>query len=184
MAIHRLVTLQNIIFWGIKKNHLCRPHFAYLKVPYKVTFEYNPAQSTGPRSKTAHYDHHTDDASLPRSGLCFWLVESNFPLGTTDQKHDQDLGSDASSVMDFLRSFLRRHLAGKPVVASPNVGCFLRLSRRRGSPISFSGCGICVIWGSGFGILKGNRGEIRDWKYAREVGCQKQPSGLRDCPKI
>ena len=29
--------------------------------------------------------------------------------------------------MEFLRLFLRRHLAGKPVVASPNVGCFLRL---------------------------------------------------------
>ena len=27
--------------------------------------------------------------------------------------------------MEFL--FLRSHLAGKPVVASPNVGCFLRL---------------------------------------------------------
>ena len=26
--------------------------------------------------------------------------------------------------MEFLHSFLRRHLAGKPVVASPNVGCF------------------------------------------------------------
>ena len=35
--------------------------------------------------------------------------------------------------MEFLRSFLRRHLAGKPVVASPNVGCFLRLvSYQRG----------------------------------------------------
>ena len=29
--------------------------------------------------------------------------------------------------MEFLRSFLSRHLAGKQVVASPNVGCFLRL---------------------------------------------------------
>ena len=29
--------------------------------------------------------------------------------------------------MEFLRSFLRRHLAEKPVIASPNVGCFLRL---------------------------------------------------------
>ena len=29
--------------------------------------------------------------------------------------------------MDFLCSFLRRHLAGKPVIASPNVGCFLGL---------------------------------------------------------
>ena len=31
--------------------------------------------------------------------------------------------------MEFLRSILRRHLAGKQVVASPNVGCFLRLSK-------------------------------------------------------
>ena len=30
--------------------------------------------------------------------------------------------------MEFLRSFLRRHLAGKPVVASRNIGCFRRLS--------------------------------------------------------
>ena len=29
--------------------------------------------------------------------------------------------------MEFLHSFLRRHLAGKPVVVSPNVGCFHRL---------------------------------------------------------
>ena len=29
--------------------------------------------------------------------------------------------------MEFLSSFLRRHLAGKPVVALPNVGFFLRL---------------------------------------------------------
>ena len=31
--------------------------------------------------------------------------------------------------MEFLRSFLRLHWAGKPVVASPNVLCFLRLIR-------------------------------------------------------
>ena len=30
--------------------------------------------------------------------------------------------------MEFLRSFLRRHFAGKPVVASRNVGCFVRLT--------------------------------------------------------
>ena len=28
--------------------------------------------------------------------------------------------------MEFLRSFLRLHFAGKPVVASRNVSCFLR----------------------------------------------------------
>ena len=30
--------------------------------------------------------------------------------------------------MEFLKSFLRRYFAGKPVVASRNVGCFLRLA--------------------------------------------------------
>ena len=30
--------------------------------------------------------------------------------------------------MEFVRSFLRRHFAGKPVVASRNVSCFLRLN--------------------------------------------------------
>ena len=29
--------------------------------------------------------------------------------------------------MEFLRSVLRRHFAGKPVLSSRNVGCFLRL---------------------------------------------------------
>ena len=29
--------------------------------------------------------------------------------------------------MQFLRSFLRRHFAGKPVITAPNVNCFLRL---------------------------------------------------------
>ena len=42
--------------------------------------------------------------------------------------------------MEFLRSFLRRHLAGIPVVASPNVGLVLRLcvftSRKRPLPES------------------------------------------------
>ena len=43
-----------------------------------------------------------------------------------------DLGIDASSLWyQFLRSFLRRHLAGKPVVASPNVDFFLRLLEGR-----------------------------------------------------
>ena len=32
--------------------------------------------------------------------------------------------------MGFLCSFLRRHLAGKPVVALPNVSCFLKLDNK------------------------------------------------------
>ena len=30
--------------------------------------------------------------------------------------------------MEFRRSFLRRHFAGKPILASRNVGCFLKLA--------------------------------------------------------
>ena len=46
------------------------------------------------------------------------------PIRSTTQ-----LDGDASSEVrrEFLRSFLRRNLAGKQVVAPPNVGCFLRL---------------------------------------------------------
>ena len=46
---------------------------------------------------------HDQSESLPRSGL--WRVIS----------------------MESLRSFFRRHLAGKTLVALPNVGCFLKL---------------------------------------------------------
>ena len=51
--------------------------------------------------------------------------------------------------MEFLPSFLRFHLVGKPVVALPNVGCFLRLGNQSvfildrrlwlGNPKSFYG---------------------------------------------
>ena len=37
--------------------------------------------------------------------------------GTTNQEHYPDLGSDASSVGNFLHSFLGHHFVGKPVVA-------------------------------------------------------------------
>ena len=32
------------------------------------------------------------------------------------------------------------------------------------SEMGFPGCGISLMWSSGFGILKQNEGEIRDWK--------------------
>ena len=54
-------------------------------------------------------------------------VEANFPLSTTNQKHYPDLDNDTSSLWN-LGSFLSRHFAGKPVMASRNVGFFLRLS--------------------------------------------------------
>ena len=48
---------------------------------------------------------HTDDTSLPRSGLSAWLITS----------------------LKFLCSFLGCHFAGRPLVTSRNIGCFLRL---------------------------------------------------------
>ena len=44
-----------------------------------------------------------------------------------NQKQLPSQGSDEVIRMEFLRSFLRRHFAGKQVVVPPNVGCFLRL---------------------------------------------------------
>ena len=89
---------------------------------------------------------HTDDASQPRSGQCFWLVEPNFTSGTTNQKHYPDLGSDASSVWNFcivvtLRivvCFLRLHpsrtLCKSPLIGVSKSKClpvFRSLPRRR-----------------------------------------------------
>ena len=61
----------------------------------------------------------------------WWRVtslKSNFPRG----KHHYQSALTRSGKWgviskEFLRSFLRRHFAGKPVVTSRNIGCFLRL---------------------------------------------------------
>ena len=45
-----------------------------------------------------------------------WLVEANFPSGTTNQKHDPDLCSNTSSVWRNLSALLRLYFVGKPVV--------------------------------------------------------------------
>ena len=63
---------------------------------------------------------HTDDVSLPRSGYLL-LVEANFSRDTTNQKHYSDLGSNTSSVWNFLQSLLTRHFAGKSMVTSGGV---------------------------------------------------------------
>ena len=74
--------------------------------------------------KRAQY-FHTDDVSLPRSASDWSCHVGNLlsPMRSSTQiwvvTHHQ--------YMEFLRSFLRRHFVGKPVVASQNVSCFLRL---------------------------------------------------------
>ena len=47
-------------------------------------------------------------------------------FSSASQKHYQDM----SVVIRHMRSFLRRHFAGKPLVASKHVGCFHRLKLR------------------------------------------------------
>ena len=62
--------------------------------------------------------------------------------------------------MEFLHSFLRRHLAGKPVIASLNVGCFLGLHRMEVAAVFelvvTVGVMVAVASGSGCGSDKGS----------------------------
>ena len=52
-------------------------------------------------------------------------VESNFLRARPSEARPRS-GWWGVISMEYLRSFLRRHFAGKPLVASPNVGWFLR----------------------------------------------------------
>ena len=49
--------------------------------------------------------------------------------------------------MEFLRSFLRRHLAGKPAVASPNVDCFLRLRNNLNAKVNINFLSVLCLSG-------------------------------------
>ena len=97
-----------------------------------------------PREMTSEkqaQNFHTDDASLPRSGYCFWLVEANFPRGTTSQKHYPDLGSDTSSVWNFCARFsdvIARETSGGVV----NCGLFSQVS---GTCETNESCNICTL---------------------------------------
>ena len=56
---------------------------------------------------------HTDDATLLSSIKCFWLVEENFPHGTTNQKHYPNQGRVASSVWNFRARFCQTSIPGE-----------------------------------------------------------------------
>ena len=59
----------------------------------------------------------------------FWVeLLISWKFASSNQQHYQDLGSNSSSVMEFLCFFLTRHLVGNLKVASENVGCFFRPS--------------------------------------------------------
>ena len=109
----------------------------------KGIYLHDPPPFDGPFFMTPLFSESQNVVTLPL------FLPPSPPLLISDKslmkRHYQDLGS-ASGLraaweisfnqsealtrygnMEFLRSFLRRHLAGKPVVASPNVSCFLRL---------------------------------------------------------
>ena len=48
---------------------------------------------------------HTNDASLPRPGKCFWLVVARGKCTSTNHRQYPDLGCDASSVWNFCASY-------------------------------------------------------------------------------
>ena len=84
---------------------------------------------------------HTDDASLPRTGKCFWLVMLHRKFAPTNQKHYPDLGSDASSIWNFCTCFL-------DVISQGNQG------RHREMLVIFSGYMLLWIWNLGSNLFK------------------------------
>ena len=64
--------------------------------------------------------------------------------------------------MEFLLSFPRRHLAEKPVGASPNIGCFLRLNLCRASQPASPGHAI------GHSLAVNNERAVRTLKPSSE----------------
>ena len=63
----------------------------------------------------------TSPDAIPLSHTQFQPITSTTPIWVVTRRVIS---------MEFLRSFLRRHLAGKRVVASQDVGCFLRPCNR------------------------------------------------------
>ena len=101
--------------WTEKKNHNILRSLRKQKT-------FATPQTVSPRkmSEKRVQKSHIDDASLPRCGQCFWLVEANFTSGTTNQKHYPNPGRNASSVRNFC-----------VVVTLRIVVCFLRLHPSR-----------------------------------------------------
>ena len=83
--------------------------------------------------KRAH-KFHTDDASLPRSGYCFWLAKICFNQSEALPRS----GWQRVISMEFVHLFLKRHFAGKPKCrlfsgATRAVAVFFSLLPLRGS---------------------------------------------------
>ena len=91
----------------------CHGHYHWF--PYKMT------------SEKWVLKFHTDDMSLPRSGLCFWLVAPYRKITSINQKHLIWVVTRHQYGISGLVS--QTSFAGKPMVELQNDDCFLRLQR-------------------------------------------------------
>ena len=82
----RILTLQLVLVDLEKTDDISRRHQRFAR---EMT------------SEKREQKFHVNDASLPRSGYCFWLVVPRVKFALTNQKHYPDLGSDTSSVWNF-----------------------------------------------------------------------------------
>ena len=96
-----------------------------------LAWENSPHYAT-PQLVSPRNDVWKSTAEIPywsRDTTQIWVV---LLIGWNQFLHDQSEALPRSDewhviIMEFLRSFLRRHFVRKPVVTSPNAGCFLRL---------------------------------------------------------
>ena len=70
---------------------------------------------------------HTDDATLPKTPSCIWLVEANFPHSTTNEKHDPDPGicsrpSDLISRDESSHGVAKRRLFSRAIPKTALIG--------------------------------------------------------------
>ena len=114
-----------VVLWNWVTQKQCGQHSTTYSLEYSVrkqpTFRYATMglrrEMTSERAQTFH----ADDASPPRSGKCVWLAENSL--------HQYGISALVSHTSETLVPWhsSQRHFAGKPVVESRNVGCFLRL---------------------------------------------------------
>ena len=101
---------------------------------------------------------HTDDASLPRSGSCFWLVVLRGKFDSTNQEHYPDRGSDASSVWNFCAPSSRQmsavFLERLHYICKTRVDCNKIINLKFSSKIFTKHSTVCILFMVGGGSLK------------------------------
>ena len=122
---------QEKYFFQCKRSHIFfsrnRPHFTFsLRKQLTLSWHYHwfPYKMT---SEKWVLKFHTDDMSLPRSGLRFWLVASYRKITSINQKHLIWVVTRHQYGISGLVS--QTSFAGKPMVELQNDDCFLRLQR-------------------------------------------------------